>query len=319
MKVWVEYNKSFFVSCLLHGLLLAFLLFNINSSISPSTVAVKTAKQPAEIVQAVVVESEEVDRAVAQLQAEEQKRQVAEEKRIKSNEQKVALAKQEKERIMMDLEKAKQSMNKLKEITKVEETDLAKIKLEREKEQQALANLKVEHQREKQRLAKMEEQKAEQQRLKENQEIKAREQKSREEKQLAENARKERQQKLAKAQQAKQDQALLAKRIKIENEAVNFLDTWGKKSRSNRRLFGELSPDTFSEVEVRVLPDGSVLPRLKQSSGNAAFDDSNLKAILKTPFVFPEDPSLKEKVKELIAKGIVLQMYNRQEGVEGIQ
>ena len=139
MKEWIGSNKkSFLASLLLHGFLLAFLLFSIDTSIGPSSLGPKAPEQPVEVVQAVMVDSKEVDMAVAQLQAEEQRRKAAEEEQIKINQQKVELAKQEKERVMADLEKAKQSMNKLKEITKTEEADLAKIKFQKEKEQQAL-------------------------------------------------------------------------------------------------------------------------------------------------------------------------------------
>ncbi len=310
MKESAGYSKSFLASVLLHSALLVFLLLNINTNISPDP-ATKIAQPREEIVQAVMVDSKEVDMAVAQLQAEEQTRKAAEEERVKSNEQKVERALKEKERIMMDLEKAKQSMSKLKEVTKSEEADLAKIKIQKEKESQALADLKAKNEKEKKDLAKLEERSAEQQRIKENQEIKLREEKKLMEKQLADNARKEKEKKdrLAKADQERKEQ--VARNLKIENEASKFLNAWSSKVKLNKRIMPELPSDAKSDIEIKILPDGTVRPRLIQSSGNAVFDDWNLKAVLKTPFEFPEDPLLKEKVKEIIAKeGLTLGMDN---------
>lgn len=312
MKEWIGSNKKgFLASLLLHGLLLSFLLFSIDNSIGPSPTMPQVPSQPVEIVKAVVVDSKEVDMAVAQLQAEEQKRKLAEEERVKVNQQKVELAKQEKERVMADLEKAKHSMSKLKEVTKTEEADLAKIKLQKEKEQQELADLKAKREKEKKDLAKVEERRAEQQRLKENQEIKDREEKKRTEKQqLAENTRKEKekQEKLAKAGKEK---SAAERYAKLETEAHRYLSAWGSKVKLNKRIMPDLPAETQTDVGAKILPDGSVRPRVVRSSGNAVFDDWNLKAVLKTPFEFPEDPSIKEKVKEIIAKeDLVLEMDN---------
>ena len=161
----------------------------------------------------------------------------------------------------------------------------------------------------------MEERRAEQQRLKENQELKEREEKKRAEKQqLAENARiaKEKQEKLTKAGgKEKGDKASSARYAKLETEAHRYLSAWGSKVKLNKRIMPDLAADAQTDVGAKILPDGSVKPRVVKSSGNTVFDDWNLNAVLKTPFEFPEDPSIKEKVKEIIAKeDLVLEMDN---------
>lgn len=305
-----EYNKSFLGSVLLHSALLIFLLFSLDSPIVPSSVPPKSG----EAIEAVMLDEAQINEEVARLENEQKKQKLVEEKRQTELEQKAEQARKVREQEQARLEKLTQDMA---ELQKKEQDQLNNIKLAQEKERKKLQELQEKEEKEKKRLAQIEEQRAEKQRMREMQFAKEKEQKKRaeKEKQLTDAKHKAEEKRIAgiKAAKLASERVAAEKDARIASDAERFLRAWADQVKLNKLLISELPANTETVVEINILPDASIRPRIFRSSGNAAFDDRNIKAVLKTPFNFPEDPLIKEKVKE-IARSFKLALDNRAEG-----
>ncbi len=290
-----KYNRSFFASLLVHGILLFFLVFSLNTGYQGE----KAPSHPQDIVQAVVIDEVQVAETVSRLKIEENQKQHALEEKQKQLDTKLEQVKQERVKEQAKLEKLKQDMAKAKQ---EEQERLADIKIAKEKEQKQLEKLKMEKEKEKKQLAALDdEREVEQDRVKQLRNERETEEKKRaaakqqlEAKKKAEDAKR-----LAAAKAAKDAARIAAeKQALVTSEAQRVVAGWAGKIRENKREAYGMPTDLFCKLAVTILPDGSVQVRLLQSSGNSVYDKLSMNAVYKSqPFPLPENASVREVVK----------------------
>ncbi len=299
-----SYIKGIWGSLLVHALLLSFLIFSFNTPIDtrPTGQNTQNATQK-NIVQAVVVDQQQVEAEVQRLVLEDQQ------KKEQVLQQEQALAKKlkqvEQQRIeeQAKLHRLKQDMLKFKKVQEQEVQQLEKLKKETQLQQRNLAALDDEHKTEQERLKQVRLSEAQAQQHKQAEVLK--------EKANHAQMPKGQQTKTAAAEQASAranhakilaDKArIAAHQQKINSEIQAIVAQWSEKIRNNRRLMMESMPTHLScRVALQILPDGSVHPRLIQSSGNAVYDDLSIKAIYKSePFELPENPALRDQLRNI--------------------
>ncbi len=305
--------RSFIASITLHLLLLAFLVFSVSTAITPSSSV--SSKSKGEIVQAAIVDEQKVAEEVKKIQFEEMQQKQAEEQKQKALVQKLEQIKKEKIEEQIKLEKLKKDLMQAKQ---AEEANLAQIKLAKEKERKELEALKNEKEKKKTEMEALDdERQAEQERVKQMRVEREREEKRKENlaKQQAETKRKGEEAKKGAALKAQKDaeEASAANQRRIQSELERIAGVWEAKIKSNKRVMSSAPADLMCWVKITVLPDGNVIPELSRSSGNVAFDNEMIKAILKSqPFELPEDPEVKEELRT----GVEF-MFDNKEG-EGV-
>ncbi len=286
-----KFGLSFVLALSLHvGLLL---LFGFSFGSEPQ---VKTQKPLPEIIQASVLDDEQIIQEaerLKQVEADKQQKQqqvaeqrAAEERRLqqlrdkRQQEEKKAreLAEQRKQTQL----KAQQRQEELKKQLVEEAARLAKIK-----EQQAAEQKRLQQQRE-----------AEQQRFKAQQEAEA---KKREQERLAEEKRKQEQLTKERAEQAQREelarqQAEAAKAKAEQDRQATITATAAIQRKVNNSW---IRPMTSSKglsctIQVKLLTSGDVMEaHVINSSGDAVFDRSAENAVRKaSPLPVPKDPSL---------------------------
>ncbi|MBF8269580.1 MAG: cell envelope biosis protein TonB [Gammaproteobacteria bacterium] len=244
--------KSVFLSILLHLGAAALLIVSIDMN-------TRTLRQShPEVVQAVIVDSKEVEKELQKLQEidkQKQKKQEEAEQKLKEAEQQLAAAKQQR----------KQEEIKVTEAKKKQELEQKK----REEEQNKLADIKKQQEEVKKKQ------------LTEEAERKREEQDAAKQKQLAEK------QKADAAAQAQLDQ-------QFKN---NFSAEIGRRVSNNFNISG-LPPGLKCVISVRLIPGGEILNvSIKQSSGNEIFDNRALVAVQKTsPLPVPLDTATFERL-----------------------
>ncbi len=296
-----QYGFGLIISLIIHGGLAALLLISIKTGINTNALP----SPQGEIVQAVMVDEKLVNAEVKRLETEQLQQKTEEENRKQALAQKAAEAKQEREQEQAKLEKLKQELAKVK---KVEEEQLADIKIAKEKEQKQLEVLRQKKEKEQKELTALDDQRqAEQDRA---QQMRVEREKEEKRKQVAQQQAEAKQ----KQAEAKRLAALKAEKLRAENqkrimsEAERILNEWGARVRSNKREAFELPGDLFCNLIVSLLPDGNVQDiRILKSSGNPVYDNLVITAVRKTePFDMPGDPSVRDQVKsfELGVKNI---------------
>jgi colicin import membrane protein len=245
--------KAVFLSVLLHLGAMALLIISIDMN-------TRTLLRPArEIVQAVAIDNQEVEKELQKLrEIEDQKQREQEETERKLKEAEQKLADAERQRRQEEL--------RLADTKKQQEQE----RLKREQEQQRLAQIK-----------------------KETEDLE-RKRKQEEEKKRAEEAERKRQEQLAAeqkvkaAEQAKQDQQLLR----------NIYASIYNRVKNNFNISG-LPPDLKCVISVRVIPGGEIInASINRSSGNDIFDSRALVAVQKaSPLPVPADAATLDRLK----------------------
>ncbi|HHH36830.1 MAG TPA: cell envelope integrity protein TolA [Gammaproteobacteria bacterium] len=240
------------------------------------------------IVQAVAVDE-------AKVQAEMEKLRRAEERKRKKAQEIERRRRQEEKRLRELRKKRAAEQRRLKEQErkrKAEAKRLAELKRKKEAEKRRLAELEKKKAAEQRRLA-------EEEKRKEAAARKAalkREQEELERKRKAEEARRR---KLAEEELKKQLAAEEARRIRsVVGKYVEIIKQ--QVERNWLRPPGSAA-GLSCQVQVRLIPGGEVVDvQILRGSGDAAFDDSVQKAVLRaSPLPLPPDPALFEHFREL--------------------
>lgn len=288
-----QYRRYFYASIGVHALLLTLLVFSIDPTQSSHPASAPLQASSPEIVQAVMVDESKVTAEVDRLKAEEKKEKEAAKKLQAVKEQEIAKL----ERIKQDIAKAKAE----------EEAKLAEIKSVKEKEKQELDALKEIKEKKKKDLAALnEEQSVEQNRIKTLHAEREKEEKKRlEAKQQLEEKRKAEEAKRLAGLKATKDaaNAKAAKEAKNISMARSILDSWSKKVEMNKRRVLGIPDGITCTLLIHVLPDGSIRVQVSKSSGNSIHDDLSVKAAYQSePFPLPEDPEVRDKLREVEIK-----------------
>ncbi|MFT5133937.1 MAG: colicin import membrane protein [Gammaproteobacteria bacterium] len=281
MDVDWKYVSAFFLSVILHGLVIGLLVFSVDTS-------VKRAPKPVphvNIVKAVSVDNSQVEKELKRLKDVEKekfdkelKKQKELENKLKDLNQKTAsAAKQRKaeEEKLAELKKKKNVEQKKREEEEKKIVQLKKEKAEIEKKQKENDELKRKEEADKKAQEEL--------KLKKEQELKR---KQEQEKRLQEEmAEEQRQQEAA---QLSRDQQLLHNIVgSIKRSIVSNFNTSG------------LPTGLECVLSVRLVPGGEVVSvTIRKSSGNDIFDRRALVAVQKaSPLPIPEDVATFERLK----------------------
>ncbi len=277
---WI-FLRSFFLSLVLHTLLIALLIFSVDTS-------VKKVAKPApqvNIVKAVSVDKKQVEKELKRLKdiekdklSKELKKQKELERKLKELENKAAEVKKNRkseEKKLAELKKKKIEEKKKRES---EEKKVAQLK----KEQVEIEKNKKE-QEEKVKAAEVEKKKKEQERLRKQEEERKRKQ---EEALLQQELEEE--QKQQEAAQLSRDNRLL------QNIVANI-----KRSIVSNFNKSGLPKGLECVLSVRLVPGGEVISvTISKSSGNDVFDRRALVAVQKaSPLPIPEDVATFERLR----------------------
>ncbi|MEY3182020.1 MAG: hypothetical protein RLZ35_5 [Pseudomonadota bacterium] len=292
---YTDYFISAMQSMLAHAVVFTFLLVTTDMLSGARPAQVKNASSEVKIVQAVTIDEAAVVEEVQRLETVELQHQktirdakLAQEALQQLKQKQEKFAQEEKRKLTalkVQAEKEKEALQALQQ-----------KKALQEKELKALSEKKLQEQ---QRLKKLEEQKIaiEKKRLEAQQlaEKKAAEQKAAEQEKATQMA------KAAKA--AKEQQAILAaKKQLIDDHRQKYQALMREKVNQVWILPGEDTQGLVCELEIKLLPDGTVLSsKVVRSSGNFAFDRSAEAAVSRaSPLPIPEDKELMPEFRNFI-------------------
>ncbi len=288
MDVDWTFVRSFFLSLLLHGLLIILLLFSVDTTVRQ----VAKPVQPVNIVKAVAVDKKQVEKELKRLQDIEQ------------------------EKIAKELKKQKQLERKLKEL----ESKTAKAKKKRKNEEKKLAELKKKkreekkkRQEEQKKIARLKKEKEAIEKSRKNEEEKRRKAEAERKKQEAlalkveqERRRKREQEKQRKLEEARLQQELaeeqrqqeVAQQRRDQQLLQNIVANIKRSVVSNFNKSG-LPKGLECVLSVRLVPGGEVISvTLSKSSGSDIFDRRALVAVQKaSPLPIPDDVAIFERLR----------------------
>ena len=288
MNVNWNFVSSFLLSLLLHGVLITLLVFSIDSTVR------KTPKPMPEvnIVKAVSVDSQQVEKELKRLQDIEKEKQAKQDKKQK-----------ELERKLKELEK---KSAKAKASRRAEEKKLADLKKKksaeqkkREEEQKKLAKLKKEQEAlEKKRKAEQEQKAKEEAERKKQEELKKKQEVERKRKEEEERKRKEEEKRLQEELAEEQRQLEAAQRSRDQQLLSNIVVNIRRNIVSNFNKSG-LPKGLECVLSVQLVPGGEVVSvTISKSSGSEIFDQRALVAVQKaSPLPIPEDVATFERLK----------------------
>jgi colicin import membrane protein len=281
MDVNWKYVGSFFMSVLLHGLLIGLLIFGVDT---PVRKVIKPAQQ-VNIVKAVSIDKKLVEKEIVRLKeiekekfTKEIKRQEALEKKLRDLNKKTARAEKKRmaeEKKLAELKKKNTSEQKKRkeEQKKVEKLKLEVAEIEKKKEQEEKRKLKEEAER------------------KEREEI--------ERQQEIERKRKEEDERLMQAELAEEKmQQEAAQKSKDQQLLQRIVFSIKRSIISNFNKSGLLK-GLECVLSVRLIPGGEVINvSVSKSSGNDIFDRRALNAVQKaSPLPIPEDVATFERLR----------------------
>lgn len=279
--------KSVVYAVIVHAVVALFVFVSFKWNNDPQTLAVAPAST-VEPVKATVVPEQELQRELAQLKAEDERKQQQE----KDRELKLA----ELERAAKELEQKRsqeeQRLAAVEQQRKEEEQKSAEVERKRKAEELKLAEArkreeekkKAEAAAEKKRLAKLEQEK--------------------EAKRQAERKRKEEQQRLAEQKRKQQEEQARVAQQQLERQAVSAFAQYRAAIRQkvSRNWIKPAASATglSADVLVRVSPNGDVIDaRVVRSSGDQVFDRSVVNAVLKaSPLPIPPQRQYYDFIRE---------------------
>ena len=280
MDVNWNFVSSFFLSLLLHTVLIVLLVFSVDTSVRK----VPKVMPQVNIVNAVSIDKNQVEKEINRFK-EIEKEKIAKE-----------LKKQQKlERKLRDLEKI---AAKAKKTRKAEEKKLAEVKKKktaeqkkREEEQSKLSQLKKEKAEIEKKQKENEERKREEEaEIKKREEIKQKEEQERKRKREEEQRL---QQELAEEQEQLEAEQLSRDQKLLQNIIVNIR----RRIISNFNISG-LPEGLEGKLLVQVIPGGEVISvSISKSSGNELFDRRARLAVQKSsPLPIPDDVATFERL-----------------------
>ncbi len=310
------YKEPFFQSLAVHVLL--FLVLIISSFLDrPQIIQVagggaQEKKEEKPIIQAGLIDNQAVKTAVARQEQQERDKQ----KQLVQQKANADKLKKEAERIKLEAQKlqqevaaAKNKVEKEKQLALVAKAEAEKAKLQAKKENEK-AQAAKEAAAKKLELAK----KAKAQVAKERdlaQKEKEKEQELAKQKERAVAAEQSR----IKAEQERQaaaavaqanaiaaQQATAARNRWIDSELSRYAGEIERRIREHRTISTAFSADLKCDIQIKLLPDGSVHDvRIVKSSGNVAYDSISEAAVYKAaPFDMPEDQELLSRLRDIV-------------------
>ena len=267
-------------SLLLHLVALGLILVSLDIAPRPAAMPRPTA----DVVNAVTVDSKQVDQELNRLKDLEQQKQDAEKKRIKALQEQARQAERQRKAEEQRLARARQQKQAEEQKTKQEQQRLAQLKQEQE---QAVAKRKAEE--EKQRQAEEAKQKAEAEAKRlADAKRKAEEAAKRKAAEKAMQQQMAEEEKARQAAQARKDQQLLGQYVAYMTDAI-------------RRQFNivGLPPGLTCTLVIHTIPSGDVVGvEVEKSSGNSVFDRRAELAVKKAaPLPVPDDPNTFERLQ----------------------
>lgn len=271
-------TKSFAFALAVHVFIAVLVGVSFQWSEDPQTLTIAPPAE-AEPVMATVISSEDVEREVAQLKAQdERKEQEMRERELKLEELEQAAAELDRKRVQKE-----QQLAALEEKQQADEREAREAEQKRiEQEKKAAA--------EKERLAKIEKEKE------------AKRQAELKKKQEAERKRKERE--LAEQRRKEQERQAEAARAQLERQAVSAFSQY-RAAIQQKVSRNWIRPATFrnglsADVLVKISPSGDVVEtRIVRSSGDPVFDRSVVNAVLKaSPLPIPSDRKFYDFIRE---------------------
>lgn len=303
-----EYQKPFYLSLTIHGLIFLLLLLN-NIFTTPQIIRLGGGKKETinlekPIIQAGLVSDVAVKDAIRRQEQQELNKQkqfalqkAQAEKLKKEAEQAKIIAEKLQKDLLVAQKKAKQEQQlALVAKANAEQATLQAIK-EQEKVKQQQINLAKE--KAAQKLAK-----EKQAKLKEQEAAKyAQEQAANNRKQaLAAKARQLAEQARYAKELALQQSAAAERGRWLDNEFTHYVGEIERKIEENRTISTAFTADLSCDIQIKLLPDGSVHNvKLIRSSGNVAYDSMSEAAVYKAaPFAMPEDTELIAKLRDIV-------------------
>jgi colicin import membrane protein len=300
-----DYKNSFFLSMGVHGLFFVTLLVSSFFD-SPQIIRVGGGGNPEQqnkpIVHADLINHDAVKSAIDRQKQQElnkQKQLALQKANAEKVKKEAEKAKLEAQRLKQEVEEAQKKAEQEKKLALVEKESAEKAKLQaaKEKEKAKLAKEQAAQKLEKIKQEKL--QAAKEQELAK----KAQEQAALKRKQaLAEESRRNAE-RARQAQELALQQAAAAERGRwIDNEFTRYVGEIERKIQENRTISTAFSPDLTCDIQIRLLPDGSVHDvKIIKSSGNAAYDAMSEAAVYRSsPFDMPEDRELMSKLRDIV-------------------
>ncbi len=271
-----DYFLSSMQSLLAHTLIIAFLLLTTDFLSGHAHKQAGKITPKLDIVEAIAIDETAITEEITRL----------------------TLADRQQKQVIAEAKAAKQALetlqHKQEKIAKEEKQKLAQLKPQAEKERDALKALQQKKILQEKELKALNEKKLQEQaHVKKIQDQKIAEEKKHLEQQKLAQEKAAEKEKLAK--EAKESQALLAaKKHFMESERHKYISLIQEKMRQAWILPGDNVQGLVCEIEIQMLPDGSVLnSKVIRSSGNFAFDRATEAAVSRaSPLPIPDDKDL---------------------------
>jgi colicin import membrane protein len=290
------------LSIAVHALFFVALLIS-NFLDSPQVIRVSgnnVEQQDKPIIQAGLINHEAIKDAINRQQQQESDRQ-----------QKLAQQRAKSEKLRREAEIAKLEAQKLKQKVAVEKKKAEEEKRQAlvEKEEAEKAKLQATKEKEKARLVKEQAaqklEKIKQEKLKAAKEKElarqAQEKAALERKHALEEKERQKAEQTRKTQElALQQQADAERNNWLDSEFIRYVGEIKHRIIENRTISAAFPPDLICEIQIKLLPDGSVYDvRIIKSSGNVAYDSISEAAVYKAaPFNMPEDKELVSRLRD---------------------
>jgi colicin import membrane protein len=277
---WI-FLRAFFISLLLHGLMIGLLVFSVDTTVKKVALPVAQVN----IVKAVTVDKKQVEKELKRLKEIEQdkfkkekKKQQELERKLKELENKTAKAKRNLKKEDKKLAELKKKKNQEKKKRELEQKKIVQLKKD-----QAEIKKRQKEEEEKKHKAEVKQKQLEQERLRKKEE----ERKRKEEEALLQQELAEEQAQQEAAQKTRDQRLLQNVVVNIKRRIVSNFNTSG------------LPNGLECVLSVRLVPGGEVVSvTIRKSSGNDIFDRRALVAVQKaSPLPIPEDVATFERLK----------------------
>ena len=279
-------RNSFILSLIVHGVIFTALIIS-NFLEKPQIIKVsgnQIKQQNKPIIKAGLIDHKAVEIAIARQNKQERdkkeqlNRQRINAEKLKKEAEKIKL---ETQKLQKDIAEAKKVAEKEKQQALLAKETAEKLKLQASKEQEK-AKLAKEQAEQKFAQIKQAEEKA-----------------ALEKKQTLEEQARQR----AIAAKKAEEQRMHAEHNRwINNELSRYAGEIERRIRENRTISTAFSSELKCDIQIKLLPDGSVHEvKIIRSSGNAAYDSISEAAVYKAaPFDMPEDRELQSRLRDIV-------------------
>lgn len=299
-----DYKKSLYQSLSLHGLLLVVML---GSSFFGGPKIIRIGgnngdQQNKPVIQAGLINPAAVKNAInrqEQIERNKQKQLALEKSETEKMKKAAEQAKLEAEKLKKEIAAAQKKAEQTKKLALAERESAEKAKLQAAKEKEQAA----------QKLEKIKQAKLQQEAKEKAAAKQAQEKATLARKKALEEQAKQKAAQAAAARQAhelalqQQAAAAAAERASwLDNEFSRYVAEIERRIRENRTISSAFPPDLKCDIQIKLLPDGSIHEvRIIKSSGNVAYDSMSEAAVYKAaPFEMPEDNELMSRLRDII-------------------